>query len=587
MRRFGMAAVLSFLALLVGCASQQSMKGYYVFEDDGITVDYYAPFEADSTYHYLLYNIYRNYGDQELALEHFQKSIGATKAPSAELLMELSALYSVQGDQQQAISTLEQAIQINSQEPDLYKLLSMYYYQDHDYLRAREAMYEAISFGQSRGDDYLFYAEILEKIGDYEAMIQALEELREVQTDNYVAHYSLGLAYSRLEKYEKAIESIERAIDIRGGNTLSYRFSMARIALEMGDVDQAQAYYYHIYEESSHAGERSRLGYTMRILDTLLEIHNYDLLREFSLHILEDNPQWLWATEYCALGTYGGTEVLPIGPCYATASPLGSTSSHYPTMLVAKYLLEGGAEHEQRLVSHMSDPDYQGSTVRALKPFIDVDAYLQRFDNAPDVLRVLEAVSDDRRERITFGISLGGMLGDVQMQYEYASKLYSEFPDYASILQLGWAYYELGDVRQALHVTEPYALSDDAPASLLNFVGYLMVDERIAIHRGGEYIRRAIDQEGDNPYYIDSLAWFYYRNGDYVNARIFIERAIELLDEHNLEPDDSIIYDHAGDIYRRLGDDYRAFSWYVRSYALGEDNAVLAKMRAIRHSLIP
>lgn len=58
----------------------------------------------------------------------------------------------------------------------------------------------------------------------------------------------------------------------------------------------------------------------------------------------------------------------------------------------------------------------------------------------------------------------------------------------------------------------------------LNFLGYLLIDHNLNAKRGIALVEEALSHLPDLPYYIDSLAWGYYRLGDCKKAREIIER---------------------------------------------------------------
>ena len=52
-------------------------------------------------------------------------------------------------------------------------------------------------------------------------------------------------------------------------------------------------------------------------------------------------------------------------------------------------------------------------------------------------------------------------------------------------------------------------------AQALNFLGYYLVDRTKQIERGGEYIKKSLELAPKDSATIDSLAWYYYKKGDY------------------------------------------------------------------------
>ena len=64
-------------------------------------------------------------------------------------------------------------------------------------------------------------------------------------------------------------------------------------------------------------------------------------------------------------------------------------------------------------------------------------------------------------------------------------------------------------------------------------------------------IRRALEIDPDDGFYIDSLGWVYYQRGDYRRAVEQLERAVELAG------DDPTVIEHLGDAYERVGNTAR------------------------------
>ena len=82
---------------------------------------------------------------------------------------------------------------------------------------------------------------------------------------------------------------------------------------------------------------------------------------------------------------------------------------------------------------------------------------------------------------------------------------------------------------------------DDAYA--LNYLGYWLLEEGGDAEEALGLIRKAIEKQPQNGYFMDSLGWGYFRLGQYRQAVLYLERAV------SLEPQDPIITDHLGDAY--------------------------------------
>lgn len=84
-------------------------------------------------------------------------------------------------------------------------------------------------------------------------------------------------------------------------------------------------------------------------------------------------------------------------------------------------------------------------------------------------------------------------------------------------------------------------------ADALNYLGYMWAERGENLERARDMIQKAVDLEPDNGAFLDSLAWVLHQLGRSAEALPHQLRAIEL----SKEPD-PVLFDHLGDIYRRL-----------------------------------
>lgn len=119
---------------------------------------------------------------------------------------------------------------------------------------------------------------------------------------------------------------------------------------------------------------------------------------------------------------------------------------------------------------------------------------------------------------------------------------------------------------QALGVMEKIITLDPEHADALNFLGYTLAEEARDLERAETLVRNALRIKPDNGYYIDSLAWVYFRQGKIRDAWQEIRRAVSFVET------DAVIWEHYGDIAAALGLSGEARKGYTGSLRL-EDNA--------------
>ena len=81
------------------------------------------------------------------------------------------------------------------------------------------------------------------------------------------------------------------------------------------------------------------------------------------------------------------------------------------------------------------------------------------------------------------------------------------------------------------HFEKAIALGND-DSIYLNYYGYTLIDKEVNVKKGINVIENALIQQPDNMYYLDSLAWGYYKERDCDKAYKMMKRVV---DEEGLE----------------------------------------------------
>lgn len=86
------------------------------------------------------------------------------------------------------------------------------------------------------------------------------------------------------------------------------------------------------------------------------------------------------------------------------------------------------------------------------------------------------------------------------------------------------------------HFEKAIALGND-DSIYLNYYGYTLIDKEVNVKKGIDVIENALIQQPDNIYYLDSLAWGYYKQCDCDKAYKLMKRVV---DEEGLEEEEII-----------------------------------------------
>jgi len=144
-------------------------------------------------------------------------------------------------------------------------------------------------------------------------------------------------------------------------------------------------------------------------------------------------------------------------------------------------------------------------------------------------------------------------------------------------LELAFARERRKDVPGAEDAARRSLELDARSGQALNFLGYLYADYQVKVDQAVPLIEQALALDPDNPYFIDSLGWAYYRLGRLEDARGQLERAVAL------GGGEAEVLEHLGDVYLALARKGDAKSQYQRALQLEPTSTALArKLEALR-----
>lgn len=165
-------------------------------------------------------------------------------------------------------------------------------------------------------------------------------------------------------------------------------------------------------------------------------------------------------------------------------------------------------------------------------------------------------------EGISVAVTHAGLLADAKF-YDDALKLLNDTlavhpGDSRLRYERAMLFERAGRTNDSIREFEALLKSRPDDPSVLNSLGYTLVDHKRDLPRAEKLIRRAVEIMPDNPALIDSLAWALYRRGDAKAALPLLERA------WNLSYDDEIAA-HWGEVLWTSGDQGRARTVWARA----------------------
>lgn len=441
------------------------------------------------------------------------------------------------------------------------------------------------------------YARLLFRV---ERTSEALQQAISVEPKTADLYLLIGDCYRMDDKTDSAIANYSRAVALDSTNINAYWY-LANYYRQLGQVDSSIAEYYHLarlsdtprmwQELAIMLGQNKRYGEALACFN-----------RSIGMSPGKDN-----------MGSYLGAA--------AAYDALDSVSR-------AEEVLSSALELDpfdvrivrQMLAMYLARNDIKNSIMasRKLVALVPSDWVAQRrlgillyTDNQ------IEAADSLLRSRIEFGddnilnyFYLGRIAAD-RSRYDEALEFFSTANGKDSLfldgwLNLGLVYREMDSLGRAIEVFQKgykffqknedrtrmlFALGsalernnqfDDAVAKFedllsidsnfapaLNYLGYMLADRGEQLPYARQMILRALTISPDNGAYLDSYAWVNFKLGNTELALEELKKAIGLI------PDDPIVYEHLGDVYRALGNEEEAQRCYQQVLKMNPDNTAV------------
>jgi tetratricopeptide (TPR) repeat protein len=187
-------------------------------------------------------------------------------------------------------------------------------------------------------------------------------------------------------------------------------------------------------------------------------------------------------------------------------------------------------------------------------------------------IEALEVLTAGRRNNPASPILLvatGRIMEDLD-HLTQARDLYSEgirlFPDSADVyFSLGAVEDRLGKKDECIKAMRQAVALDPNFADALNYLAYSWAEMGTNLKEALSLALKANTLKPDNGYYLDTLAWIYYRMNDLQKALPLLERAASLSDEN------PVVMEHLGDVYIRLGRATDARRVYLKAVEKGHE----------------
>ncbi len=534
------------LGLLIGaCTPTASLSK--IFSTDGLSKS------ATADYYFLLYQDFQQSGDKEQARDVLEKLLAI--APTPQMYLELANLYWTLADQDKSIDVLQTGLR------DFPKNKNLHFYLANAYLLQKkydEATGVLKTYIDQRPNDWTARREmaaILIEAQKYEDALSILENVPQKERNPAILYY-LSRSNAGLGKQKEAVNYLKKALE-KDPNMLAAWAELAYLYELDGDYAAAEEAYKRIMDLGEEGPEvwlrLVRLNLKMNNPDRALELiekapkDRTFLLESITAFLEEGYPQ-------------KADDLLTI---MADDERFATDVTFYRAILA----YERDKDPRQALSYLQQIPSNHSQYTKSLDFGAQIALESDLNEKALELARKGYAASPENLDFLVLQAAALDKLGRLDEATKIMAQAAEKGGEDTEILyRYGVVLERAGQNDKALSVMEKIISLDPNNAEAMNFVGYTLADKGQDLDRAIDLIQRALQTNPDSAYFIDSLAWAYYRKGDLKKAFEEIQRAVAQTVQ------DAIIWEHFGDIAKALGNTEEARKGYTRSLEMGSDN---------------
>ena len=449
-----------------------------------------------------------------------------------------------------------------------------------------------ITYRQNLAAVYLMAFQQDRAIEEYEAIVR-------LDSTSTASWFALGRIYQQ-SKPLRALEIYDRLLD-REGDDLEVLYQSAAILFAFGRYGDAAERLHRMLELdpgnralqrqlADAYGKSGKIDEAIRILEHMLAVDNKDVETTAVLaDVYLDQKNYVRATGlYEQLLNQGITnpEVkLRIGVGFFAQAERDSTLLPRARLLLEQVRDElprdwraywylgaiAGSIHEdsaaQRNFRKVTDlAPWNGDAWWFLTSYEFDHA---RYEKALEILeRARKAVPKEARFIMLQGLSYS-RLGQKEKALTLLEQAYRLNPtDMNTLSSLALEYEGAKRYTDADRTYEEALKVDPKAAIILNNYGYSLAERGLQIDRALGMAKQAVAAEPENPSYLDTLGWIYFKLGRYQEAAELIERAVR-------GEASTVIHEHLGDVYSKLGETAKARTMWQKALDLDPTNSAL------------
>jgi len=521
------------------------------------------PLTSELVYYILMAEVAGQRGEIGVAAELYNKAANTVDSPAVAGRSTQVANFT--RDKVRINRALERWIEVDPTDADVYIMQAPFKMMEGDFDAVVKSVDTALNLAPENSPQYLVQvADNLSELVKPEQALSVIEQLELYKKKDVEALFTYARLAAFYEQYESALSTVDTVLELQSDREDALILK-AEILQRTGRSEAALSLIKYAALKDG-ASEELRFSYAKLLGENNKTAQARAIFEQ--LHSEKpENEEILFALGLIALEEKDGEQAKHYFSQLVTLGDGGKQASYFMGLSE-----EFNENTDAALVWFASVPVDSSRFESAQSRYVNLLADKGQLDKARLHLKLLRKEHPD--QTVQYYIFEGAFLRE-QGQNQAAFDLYTEalsgFPNHVELL------YGRAMTAESLHRLS--VLEDDLRHVLklnpdnhvaLNALGYTLTDRTDRHQEALELIQKALTFKPDDPFYLDSLGWVYYRLGDLESAVKYLKQAVEL-------QDDVEFIAHLGEVLWQQGKHTEAKKVWQQGLKQTQDNELLNK----------
>ncbi len=513
------------------------------------------------------------------------------------------------GDSKRATELFEQLVQLDPNNATGFYELSLLYDDDRKLDKAEANIKKAVALVKDNKWYNMAYATVLAKEGKYSDAAQVAAALADKETGD--ANYAMQAAdyYQKAKKYDQALTYIDKALVLSGSDD-DILIQKVKVYLAMDKVDKATEVAKELIAQDPRNGKYYKL---------LGDLYENNKMPEKALEVYLNADKSLPGEPAIemALSDYYLKKADSANFRKYARKAIQNKKLEAELQLQLFYIyiqnLSDAAQNKEGLpmlaellVQHPKDAQLLGTYGDFLASDQQIDKAIVAYKQSLSI----KASSFDIWNRL---LNAYAYQNNADSLIKYSEKVMRLFPNQAIVHYYnGLGHYYKKEYPAAIkalnravdmvpendakkqadfyamlgeiyNTTKQYDLSDNSfdkslasdpkNPTVLNNYSYFLSERGVKLEQAKVMSEQSLQLRPNETTFLDTYGWILYKMGNYEQAKVNIEKAVNAPDKRA----DAAVYEHLGDVYYKLNDKVKAVQYWKSAKEKGSENPLLDK----------